>query len=509
MATLKYKDGSVWKELNVGGASNALVNVVSLPNHTISYTNTSGTDKGTIRLNSNGTGSFNTKTTEDYTITENESKFSIKRDFPASYTIDFRVGNWALEINPNNSDPEKAITYIGDLAGTNTGWNTWKDRPGFCDIKPCILKAGGEVNYYLNPDNYTLKENGSPSDLTGEDGDVMIEIPVFGWKFEYNNTTKIVTLNLTTESNKEGYCYLAHSLNSEGDCDKLYIGAYLLSRAATNKKFGRDTMTTSVDGSISGGTPTAGTALSNHINYINFRNREDRGANPNDGSYQSISFYPLTLIQILYLFVFKNFNSQAVIGMGYNNSSESYAKETGITDKNAFFSYSINDKTSENGRVKCFGIEDLWGNGISLIAGVQNATGRTFSYWISNRPEDINTISFANSSYNAGYQFSVNSQQTYGGFPTVRQYSNYGGFAPGCSLSGLTSQAASTSGSSTTYQCDYCTVVTTTSASYIAFTGSTMNLTGCLGLFGFSLDTNYYSYSGWKTARLIYRKLKK
>ena len=42
------------------------------------------------------------------------------------------------------------------------------------------------MNYYLNPDDYTQKEEGGgAADITsGTDGDVMIEFPKIYWKFE-------------------------------------------------------------------------------------------------------------------------------------------------------------------------------------------------------------------------------------------------------------------------------------------------------------------------------------
>jgi hypothetical protein len=46
-------------------------------------------------------------------------------------------------------------------------------------MKGCLLLDGGSVNYYLNPTDWTQKEDGSASNLTGADGMVMVEIPRF------------------------------------------------------------------------------------------------------------------------------------------------------------------------------------------------------------------------------------------------------------------------------------------------------------------------------------------
>jgi hypothetical protein len=46
-------------------------------------------------------------------------------------------------------------------------------------MRGCVLNADGSVNYYLDPDDWTKKADGTPSVLTGADGNVMIEVPRF------------------------------------------------------------------------------------------------------------------------------------------------------------------------------------------------------------------------------------------------------------------------------------------------------------------------------------------
>jgi len=44
-------------------------------------------------------------------------------------------------------------------------------------MRRCVVNAAGEVVYYLHPNNSLLKENGDLANLTGTDGNVMVEIP--------------------------------------------------------------------------------------------------------------------------------------------------------------------------------------------------------------------------------------------------------------------------------------------------------------------------------------------
>jgi hypothetical protein len=46
-------------------------------------------------------------------------------------------------------------------------------------MRGCLLLDNGQVNYYLKPTDWTEKADGSPSNLTGAEGQVMVEVPRF------------------------------------------------------------------------------------------------------------------------------------------------------------------------------------------------------------------------------------------------------------------------------------------------------------------------------------------
>jgi len=54
-------------------------------------------------------------------------------------------------------------------------------------IKGCVLDNLGAVQYYLDPTDKTLKEDGSPSVLTGADGQVMVEVCNYWLRYWYGN----------------------------------------------------------------------------------------------------------------------------------------------------------------------------------------------------------------------------------------------------------------------------------------------------------------------------------
>ena len=223
---------------------------------------------------------------------------------------------------------------MDDAVGMKSGYANWKDTELMQSIKPCVLRENGTVNYYLNKDNYTLKEGGGASNLTGTDGDVMVEIPLIGYRLWQEGNFQYVSI--TTDPNKTGYCYYAHSLDAEKDCDKIYMGAYL-GYQTSSKLYSRSNVS-----------PTARTNLTNFRTYA-----KNRGT-----GYSLTSFFPHTLLQCLYVIVYKNLNSQVALGQGYTSANNSSKRNTGGTNSNTF----CYGATSDTQQIKLFGMEDFYGN---------------------------------------------------------------------------------------------------------------------------------------------------
>lgn len=87
---------------------------------------------------------------------------------------------YTLAIDLTDSNPSRCCTYEDDAANM-LGEDAADNASIFNDIKPCVFK-NGKVQYYLKRNDFTIKEDGSPSNIIGGDGDVMIEIPQFGYR---------------------------------------------------------------------------------------------------------------------------------------------------------------------------------------------------------------------------------------------------------------------------------------------------------------------------------------
>ena len=90
----------------------------------------------------------------------------------------------------DESQPTGGYTRTGYLAGFPVS-QTLPDAllPIQALMRRCILNDSGEVVYYLDPTDSTKNANGDPSDLTGADGQVMVEIPKFYLRYSYSGTT--------------------------------------------------------------------------------------------------------------------------------------------------------------------------------------------------------------------------------------------------------------------------------------------------------------------------------
>ena len=88
-------------------------------------------------------------------------------------------------------------TTIADPACTRIGNPLYhKQLPIQSQYKGCLVK-NGVVNYYLDPNDWSKKADGTPSVLDGTDGDVMVHIPKFYGKSGSNGNKRWVRIATT------------------------------------------------------------------------------------------------------------------------------------------------------------------------------------------------------------------------------------------------------------------------------------------------------------------------
>ena len=247
---------------------------------------------------------------------------------------------YGVKIDTLNTNPATALTYTDNAVGltpalgNNGTFNagSWEDKFPFNAIKPCLF-LNGVVNYYLNPLDFTKKADGSASDITtGIDGDVMIEFPKVYWKFETIGTD--VYIRYSSVKIDKGYKCLGHTKGII-EKDKCYISAYL----------GR--ILSSKHRSLSGYLPTATQSLTNFRVY----------AHATGAGIEVLSYFQYLMLQVLFIVMFKNRDSQSALGSGYTAENASSIATGGTNAKGMFYG-----STSTLLQNKFCGIEDIFGN---------------------------------------------------------------------------------------------------------------------------------------------------
>ena len=251
-------------------------------------------------------------------------------------------------------------------------------------MQRCILNANGSVNYYLDPTDSTKKVGGAAANLSGADGNVMVEIP----KFWYRHTLAS-TLNTWDIADDPIAGYTVHPafIKAGVEVSHRYVSAYdaclQFSRSVTavaDAGSGNITVTTSAQHplyagdsvTISGTTSYNGTytvvsrastttftvtaafmatETGTAAGYVSGKNLDAMAANIQTGADKLASVasqYPLvgvtrplcrtiaanngtgwhqldfalwSAIQMLYLVEYANFNTQANLGEGNTNGS--------------------------------------------------------------------------------------------------------------------------------------------------------------------------------------------
>lgn len=355
---------------------------------------------------------------------------------------------YGVRIDTTDSNPETACVYTEGASGmipANGGngafsWGDWQSRYPFNKIKPCLFKDGAVVGY-LNPDNFAQFEDGSAADISsGDAGDVMIEIPKFYYKIGHvGNYLEVKIANALMEGFTDG----AFSYKGEVK-DKFYIGAYLGYRDGGGKL-------RSLTGKTVTGNMTIGAART--------------AAQANGAGYEQLAFNKLTALQVLYIVMFKNLNSQAALGQGYTNASA--YRDTGATDTKGM-TYGTTGNSTANDTVKFLGIEDFYGNLYQWVDGFMTG-GNAFKIADGN----FNDTADGYDVY-SGYSISI-----MGSNPKDVIGTNELGFT-----------AKTSGGSATTYYCDIAAILT--GSAYLPIFGGYRKGGASAGAFYFSC---YYSAS--------------
>lgn len=153
-----------------------------------------------------------------HVLTSNASTIDItqyakKTELPTAATKEklgvVKVGD-GLNVTDGTISIDKSSVFI-DMMSYGVEWDTTisdpactrignpllhKSLPIQSEYKGCLVK-NGKVNYYLDPNDWSKKADGTPSVLDGTDGDVMVHIPKFYGKSGSNGNKRWVRITTT------------------------------------------------------------------------------------------------------------------------------------------------------------------------------------------------------------------------------------------------------------------------------------------------------------------------
>ena len=146
------------------------------------------------------------------------------------YIIDMM--SYGIEWDTTVADP--ACTRIGNMS-------YHKSLPIQSEYKGCLVKDGA-VNYYLDPNDWSKKADGTPSVLDGTDGDVMVHIPKFYGKSGSNGNKRWVRIATTKIDSSwveiPEMFVSAYRITTYTDADKTKIASVV--NTTTNYRGGRN-----------------------------------------------------------------------------------------------------------------------------------------------------------------------------------------------------------------------------------------------------------------------------
>ena len=357
-------------------------------------------------------------------------------------------------------------------------------------IRRCVMSDAGVVQYYLHPTDSTKKEDGSPAILTGEDGQVMVEIPKFYYKKIIDGTYTTWKLSHLAITDyilhpafiKDGvevpFRYIAAYDACVYDTSaNAYVNGLNLDNADALYDYANDKLS-----SVSGKYPVVGITRA-----------QARQLAGNRGSgWRQLDFALWSAIQMLYIIEYQSLFSQNKTGAGNTNgsylassSNQNDSPHTIAGASNSLGNTSTNTTTGAGVSAKpgvsfmsYRGIENLYGNTWTWLDGANINIGTAGTFYTSNT-----TSHFADDTA-SNYSLVTSS------FPTASAYpSNF------LNADGYFLPSNATGGSTTTYLTDY--LYASTSLNRVLLAGGGANLAGDAGVF--CLRANYVSSERYRS----------
>ena len=401
-------------------------------------------------------------TQAEYDVLGNEKYSDDKEYFITDAEPDSPTYIYGFHIDPDESDPADCVTYLADAVGmtpaamgtTAFSYGSWENV--FFMPRPCMLKFDGTVDYYLDPNDYSKKADGTPSDYNNltYGGNAMMEFPLIWYKFVQGTASG------------EGYFYCSnqkvddtYKCWSNLDCDGNIIDHFYMpiyNGCTYNGKMRSISGLTLMPWSTTAYSASSTYAVGDKVNYDSKMYKcitavetaeafdpakwEQFAFNGNTSGTEEITqatannttnkvewyidqWCDRVLINGLLVLMGKSLDTQGVFGRGIDSGSQS-VKEAYVTgslnDKGLFYGSTANGNTA----VKVFGMENWWALVWHRTAGLIGGSNNAFLYKMTASTADGSTASAYNTD-GSGY-LSVGNKPTTNNYVKKMQFGLFG-----------------------------------------------------------------------------------
>ena len=333
---------------------------------------------------------------------------------------------YGFDWNMNDSNPATCISYPEDVDnhlfapakmafGGSFNYGGWAMKPGEKFMpKPCLLNYDGHVEYYLNPNDYTQKEDGQPSQNTSQNvpGNFMMEWgKIFVKRWQTGNVYHFRCSDMAFDSDYK--CWSNYD-KANNEIPHFYTPIYNGSDVSGKMR------------SLGGKAPYNSQAA----------NIEIAASGKNGADWYIEVFADRKLLEDLCILISKSTDSQTAFGTG--RCSASNAINTGTMDKKGLC-WGSNNQTDG---VKVFGMENPWGNLWRRTAG-----------WIVVNGQQKIKMTRGTKDGSAVNDYNLTGEG-YISIPGVTPKGTNGGFISKCKVTEYGLIPYDASGSSSTYLCD-------------------------------------------------------
>lgn len=274
-------------------------------------------------------------------------------DGTTSLVVPQKLFKYSIIVDNGADMNPSAVEYADDCIGFTPmkmdegvlSEGSWTNNPLLAMFRPCVIDRDDDVpKYYLDKTNMSLKEDGTAATLTGEDGDVMVEVNglLYG-KFEHISESKFKFSILNY--NEQG-CFCFNDFGEEIK-PRFYRGRYkcYIDESSAEMR------------SIAGVTPTVNTTSSNYRIAA-----EHRGT-----GYHQNNVYMLFLWQAMFLLLFKSRDSQSALGVGRTGMNQRTKLDCGWSDN---YGWIWGTMANCIDGVVFLGVEDFYGDFWEFVDGV-------------------------------------------------------------------------------------------------------------------------------------------